>query len=105
MPPAPPRCVAVQHAVRDLLAGDCDLALAGGSQVWMPVATMNLFCRLGALSRRQQLRAFDKDADGTLLGEGIGVVVLKRAEDAVARRRSRVRGDPRRRRRRATAAG
>ena len=75
--------VAVQHAVRDLLAGDCDLALAGGSQVWMPVATLNLFCRLGALSRHQQLRAFDKDADGTLLGEGIGAVVLKRADDAV----------------------
>jgi acyl transferase domain-containing protein len=75
--------VAVQHAVRDLLAGDCDLALAGGSQVWMPVATLNLFCRLGALSRRQQLRAFDKDADGTLLSEGIGAVVLKRADDAL----------------------
>ncbi len=75
--------VAVQHAVRDLLAGDCDLALAGGSQVWMPVATLNLFCRLGALSRRQQLRAFDKDADGTLLSEGIGAVVLKRAQDAL----------------------
>ncbi len=44
---------------------------------------MNLFCRLGALSRREQLRPFDKDADGTLLGEGIGMVVLKRAEDAL----------------------
>lgn len=75
--------VAVEHAVRGLLAGDHDLALAGGSQVWMPVATLNLFCRLGALSHRQQLRAFDKDADGTLLSEGIGAVVLKRAEDAV----------------------
>jgi len=75
--------VAVQHALRDLLAGDCDLAIAGGAQVWMPVATLNLFCRLGALSRRQQLRAFDKDADGTLLGEGIGALVLKRADDAL----------------------
>jgi acyl transferase domain-containing protein/phosphopantetheinyl transferase (holo-ACP synthase) len=75
--------VAVQLAVRDLLAGECDLALAGGSQVWMPVATLNLFCRLGALSRRQQMRPFDKDADGTLLGEGIGIVVLKRLDDAV----------------------
>ena len=75
--------VAIQHAVRDLLAGDCDLALAGGSQVWMPVATLNLFCRLGALSHREQLRAFDSEADGTLLGEGIGMVVLKRAEDAL----------------------
>ncbi|MGH2894726.1 MAG: type I polyketide synthase, partial [Solirubrobacteraceae bacterium] len=75
--------IAVQHAVRALLAEECDLALAGGSQVWMPVATMNLFCRLGALSRRQQLRAFDQDADGTLLGEGIGIAVLKRLDDAV----------------------
>jgi acyl transferase domain-containing protein/phosphopantetheinyl transferase (holo-ACP synthase) len=75
--------VAIEHAVRGLLAGEHDLAIAGGSQVWMPVATLNLFCRLGALSRREQLRAFDKDADGTLLSEGIGAVVLKRTEDAV----------------------
>lgn len=74
--------VAVQLAVRDLLTAECDLALAGGSQVWMPVPTLNLFCRLGALSRRQQLRPFDRDADGTLLGEGIGLIVLKRLSDA-----------------------
>ena len=74
--------VAVRHAVNDLEDGECDLALAGGSQVWMPVATQNLFCRLGALSRSQRLRAFDAAADGTLLGEGIGVVVLKRVADA-----------------------
>ena len=49
----------------------------------MPVPTMNLFCQLGALSRRQQMRPFDEDADGTLLGEGIGMIVLKRLEDAV----------------------
>ena len=75
--------VALQHAVRQLRSGEIDLALAGGSQVWMPVATLNLFCRLGALSRTERLRAFDAGADGTLLGEGIGMVVLKRAEDAV----------------------
>ena len=74
--------VAVQLAMRDLLDGECDLALAGGSQVWMPVPTLNIFCQLGALSRRQQIRPFDKDADGTLLGEGIGMVVLKRLADA-----------------------
>ena len=39
--------VAIEHAVRGLQAGESDLALAGGAQVWMPVATMNLFCRLG----------------------------------------------------------
>src|SRR5262249_46223395 len=74
--------IAVQLAQRPLVDGDCDLMLAGGSQVWMPVPTLNVFSQLGALSRRQQLRPFDKDADGTLLGEGIGMVVLKRAADA-----------------------
>ncbi len=74
--------VAIQHAIRDLRNGDCDVALVGGSQVWMPVPTLNVFCRLGALSRRQQIRPFDQDADGTLLGEGIGMAVLKRLSDA-----------------------
>ena len=74
--------IAIQLAMRDLLSGECDLALAGGSQVWMPVAALNVFCRLGALSHDQQIRPFDKDANGTLLGEGIGMVVLKRLADA-----------------------
>jgi acyl transferase domain-containing protein/phosphopantetheinyl transferase len=76
--------VALQHACDDLAAGEADLVLTGGAQVWMPLATLNLFCRLGALSRRERLAAFDASADGTLLGEGIGMVVLKRLEDAVA---------------------
>jgi acyl transferase domain-containing protein/phosphopantetheinyl transferase (holo-ACP synthase) len=74
--------VAVQLALRDLRHGECDLALVGGSQVWMPVPTLGIFCQLGALSRRQQIRPFDKNADGTLLGEGIGMIVLKRLADA-----------------------
>ncbi|WP_341716228.1 beta-ketoacyl synthase N-terminal-like domain-containing protein [Micromonospora sp. FIMYZ51] len=75
--------VAVQLAMRDLLAGECDLALAGGSQVWMPVPALNVFCRLGALSPTERILPFDEDADGTLLGEGIGMLVLKRVADAV----------------------
>ncbi|MGE3817846.1 MAG: type I polyketide synthase [Isosphaeraceae bacterium] len=74
--------VAVQHAIKDLISGACDLALVGGSQVWIPMPTMSIFCQLGALSRRQRIRPFDKEADGTLLGEGIGMLVLKRVEDA-----------------------
>jgi len=69
--------VAVQMALRDLTEGACDMALVGGSQVWIPSPTMNVFCQLGALSRRQQIRPFDKDADGTVLGEGIGMVVAE----------------------------
>jgi acyl transferase domain-containing protein/phosphopantetheinyl transferase len=74
--------LAVQHAVRALRNGEADLVLAGGSQVWIPVPTLNLFCQLGALSHRQQIRPFDADADGTLLGEGIAMIVLKRLADA-----------------------
>ncbi|HET7035096.1 MAG TPA: beta-ketoacyl synthase N-terminal-like domain-containing protein [Thermomicrobiaceae bacterium] len=74
--------IAIELALRDLQSGACDLALAGGSQVWIPVPALNVFCQLHALSHRQQIRPFDKDADGTLLGEGIGMVVLKRLADA-----------------------
>ncbi|MDE3074123.1 MAG: polyketide synthase dehydratase domain-containing protein [Chloroflexota bacterium] len=74
--------VALERAISALNDRECDLALVGGSQVWVPVATLNVFCRLGALSRRQQIRPFDEAADGTLLGEGIGMVVIKRLADA-----------------------
>lgn len=75
--------VAVQLAMRDLLTHECELALVGGSQLWIAVPTLNVFCQLGGVSRKQQIRPFDKDADGTLLGEGIGMLVLKRVGDAL----------------------
>jgi acyl transferase domain-containing protein/phosphopantetheinyl transferase len=74
--------LAVETGVRDLLSRKCDLALVGGVNVNTPLPTMILFCQLGALSRREEIRPFDKDADGTILGEGLGMVVLKRLEDA-----------------------
>ena len=75
--------LALEIAVRDLLSYRCDLALVGGAHVVTPVPVLMLFCQLNALSRREQIRPFDKNADGTLLGEGIGMVVLKRLEDAL----------------------
>ena len=74
--------LAVDMAARDLVNGQLDLALVGGSHVVTPVQVLMLFCQLGALSRREQIRPFDKDADGTILGEGIGMLVLKRLADA-----------------------
>ncbi len=74
--------VAADIAIHDLLSRKCDLALVGGVNVHTPLPTFILFCQLGALSRREQIRPFDKDADGTILGEGLGMVVLKRLEDA-----------------------
>jgi acyl transferase domain-containing protein/phosphopantetheinyl transferase len=74
--------LAVETGMRDLLSHKCDLALVGGVNVNTPLPTFILFCQLGALSRREQIRPFDKDADGTILGEGLGMVVLKRLDDA-----------------------
>jgi acyl transferase domain-containing protein/phosphopantetheinyl transferase (holo-ACP synthase) len=74
--------VAAEIGVRDLLTRKCDLALVGGIYVSTDVGFQSVFCQLHALSRRSQIRPFDKDADGLLLGEGAGCIVLKRLEDA-----------------------
>ncbi len=74
--------VALEHAVRGLATGDLDMALVGGSHVVTPVPILMLFCQLGALSRRQEIRPFDRLADGTILGEGLGMAILKRRRDA-----------------------
>jgi acyl transferase domain-containing protein/phosphopantetheinyl transferase len=74
--------IALEMGVRDLLSGGSDVALVGAVQISTPSPIYMLFTQLGALSRHSQLRPFDKDADGTILGEGIGMVVLKRLEDA-----------------------
>jgi acyl transferase domain-containing protein/phosphopantetheinyl transferase len=74
--------LAIEIGVSDLLSRKCDVVLAGGSNVNAPLPTLSLFCQLGALSHREQIRPFDKNADGTILGEGLGMIVLKRREDA-----------------------
>jgi 8-amino-7-oxononanoate synthase len=76
--------VAVHEAVLHLRAGQCDLAVVGG--VYLNLVPDNLigFSRIGAVSRSGVCRPFDRRADGFVLGEGAGVVVLKRLDDAVA---------------------
>src|SRR5207249_3194669 len=67
----------------NLRGGQIDLAIAGG--VYLNLLPDNLVCfsRIGALSRRGECRPFDAGADGFVMGEGAGVVVLKRLDDAV----------------------
>ena len=74
--------IAVDHAMTDLLLGRCDLVLTGGVQACVPAVELMLFCSLEGLSHHEALRPFDKDADGTMLGEGLAVLVLKRRKDA-----------------------
>ncbi len=74
--------IAVDISLRELAGGRCDLALVGGVQGGNTLLSYLLFSPLKALSRSGRLRAFDRKADGTILGEGIGIVVLKRRQDA-----------------------
>ncbi len=75
--------LALDAGISELLRNRCDVMLVGGIQTTVPPPIFMVFCQLQALSRRKGLRPFDKDADGTLLGEGLGMVVLKRVQDAV----------------------
>ncbi|HEX4832511.1 MAG TPA: beta-ketoacyl synthase N-terminal-like domain-containing protein, partial [Trebonia sp.] len=80
--------VAVDHAVRELATGRCDAVLAGGVHICQSPALWSAFTRLRALSPGGVIRPLAASADGTLLSEGAGVVLLKRLADA------RVAGDP-----------
>ncbi|OMI35485.1 type I polyketide synthase [Streptomyces sparsogenes] len=74
--------VAVDHATRELETGRCDVVLAGGVHHCHDITLWSVFSQLGALSRSERIRPFHRDADGVLIGEGTGVVVLKRLADA-----------------------
>ncbi|WP_431047260.1 beta-ketoacyl synthase N-terminal-like domain-containing protein [Streptomyces sp. P1-3] len=74
---------AVHLARRSLLAGDCDLALAGAVSVGLPHERGYLAVDGGVLSASGVCRPFDRDADGTVPGSGVGVVVLRRLADAL----------------------
>ncbi|TMA29644.1 MAG: aminotransferase class I/II-fold pyridoxal phosphate-dependent enzyme [Deltaproteobacteria bacterium] len=74
--------VAAQQAIVNLRAGEIDLAIAGGAYVNLMPDNLVGFSRIGAISRRGECRPFDARADGFLMGEGIGVVLLKRLADA-----------------------
>ncbi|MGA6158796.1 beta-ketoacyl synthase N-terminal-like domain-containing protein [Stenotrophomonas sp. NPDC087984] len=74
--------VAVDHAVRELTSRRCDVMLAGGVHHCHDLTLWSVFTQLGALSPSQRSRPLHRDADGVLIGEGTGVVVLKRLADA-----------------------
>ncbi|MBV9391012.1 MAG: type I polyketide synthase, partial [Verrucomicrobia bacterium] len=75
--------VAVVLACQGLLAGQCDVALAGGVSIVVPQRTGYLYTEGGILSPDGHCRAFDIDAGGAVGGNGCGIVVLQRLEDAL----------------------
>ncbi|MHA1198773.1 MAG: beta-ketoacyl synthase N-terminal-like domain-containing protein [Candidatus Heimdallarchaeaceae archaeon] len=74
---------AIDTAINSLLSGEIDVVLIGGADRSMDVSTYVKFCKIGALSATGT-RPFDEKADGFVMGEGAGFVVLKRLEDALS---------------------
>ncbi|MGA7856477.1 MAG: beta-ketoacyl synthase N-terminal-like domain-containing protein, partial [Terracidiphilus sp.] len=75
--------VAVHLACQSLLNYECDMALAGGVTIEFPHG-QGYFYRDGEiLSRDGHCRSFDATSSGTVFGSGLGIVALRRLEDAV----------------------
>ncbi|WP_414542079.1 SDR family oxidoreductase [Nostoc sp. CCY0012] len=78
--------VAVHLACQSLLNGECDMALTGGVSI-NSSRKAGYFYQEGSISSPDgYCRAFDAKAQGTIGGEGVGIVVLKRLEDALSDR-------------------
>ncbi len=73
---------AVKMAVSELIEGRCDMMLTGGVDTDNSPFMYMSFSKTPAFSRKGSIRPFDTDSDGMLIGEGVGMLVLKRLEDA-----------------------
>jgi 3-oxoacyl-(acyl-carrier-protein) synthase/acyl carrier protein len=76
--------VAVHQACRSVTNGECDVALAGGAHIRLTQRFHIAASNAGMLSTAGRCAAFDDAADGFVPGEGVGVVLLKRLDAAIA---------------------
>jgi polyketide synthase PksJ len=76
--------VAIHLACRGLLSGECKMALAGGITISVARREGYMFQENMMVSPDGHCRAFDARAAGTIAGDGVGMVVLKRLKNAVA---------------------
>ncbi|MFF3943890.1 beta-ketoacyl synthase N-terminal-like domain-containing protein, partial [Streptomyces sp. NPDC001902] len=73
---------AVKLAVSELIEGRADLMITGGCDAENTILMYMCFSKTPAFSKSQVIKPFDESADGTLIGEGIGMLALKRLADA-----------------------
>ncbi|MCL1934055.1 MAG: 4'-phosphopantetheinyl transferase superfamily protein [Candidatus Azobacteroides sp.] len=76
--------LAVEHAANLLLSDQCDIALAGGMHLGQGVSFWSVFNVIGAATSKGVMAPFSETADGLLIGEGAGIVVLKKLDKAIA---------------------
>ena len=74
--------LAITNAANALELGQMDIAIAGGVDISLDTFELIGFAKTGALTK-SEMRVYDKRGAGFIPGEGCGVVVLKRMEDAV----------------------
>ncbi|WP_238438176.1 type I polyketide synthase [Frankia nepalensis] len=74
--------IAVDAGVRELRLGRADTMVVGGAHVVHEPTFWSTFAMLRALSPSQRIRPFDLAADGVLIGEGVGMLMLRRLSDA-----------------------
>jgi acyl transferase domain-containing protein/acyl-CoA synthetase (AMP-forming)/AMP-acid ligase II/acyl carrier protein len=76
--------VAIHMAAHAVQTGECDMALAGGVSIKVPQETGYLYLDDVIVSPDGHCRAFDARAQGTVFGNGAGMVLLKRLDEAIA---------------------
>ncbi len=76
--------IAVDEACQDLITGDSDIALAGAVSIVVPQQKGYHYQEGSILSPTGKCMPFSDQANGTVFSNGVGVVILKRLEDAIA---------------------
>jgi amino acid adenylation domain-containing protein len=74
--------LAIAEATEAIRKGQCDIALAGGVAITVPVKSGHIYQEGAMYSRDGHCRTFDADAAGTVFSDGAGVVLLKRLDEA-----------------------
>jgi polyketide-type polyunsaturated fatty acid synthase PfaA len=72
----------LQLAMHELQSGNCDMMITGGVDTNNTIMAYLSFSKTPAFTSHDHMRPFDAESDGMLIGEGIGMLVLKRLDDA-----------------------
>lgn len=75
--------VAIHKAVESVKSGTCTMAIAGGVNLILSPVVYKAFSEAGMLSETGECKVFDENANGTVRGEGVGAILLKRLSNAM----------------------